>query len=310
MRSAILLCLFVIFGYIAAAQFTILPQLGFENSQTSIQLNDAPSFSPGGIKPQPQAGIRLDYKFKQAHGPYVGMGTSRAITKFHFTDPATAKTNYSIARGNTQLRMEAGYQVSSKPIYFKKPGSSRMQPVVQHQINTERKNCGNYMVRKSCGSKTTTSKAPAAKSTENSLWVRIQPSLGVAYNLFTPVTEIYTKTQGATTNYQYNAGNWKTAVSGGVGFEVGRNTQRSFALSVNYLKGISNLAQQNVTTVSATKPITTGFQSNASSWNIKMGIPFSIGKMAPVTKQKVIIEKTYREEKRCGQYKPRCNRVI
>ena len=116
MRPATLLCLFVLFGYAANAQFTILPQLGFENSRTSVEFNELSSFSPLGAKLLPQAGIRLDYKSKQGHGPSVGIATSRSVVKFNFSDPETGMNTYTAAKGNTQLRIEGGYQVSTKPI--------------------------------------------------------------------------------------------------------------------------------------------------------------------------------------------------
>ncbi|MBA2562334.1 MAG: hypothetical protein H0V14_05360 [Chitinophagaceae bacterium] len=312
MRPTILICLFVIFGYIANAQFTILPQLGFENSRTSIEFNEGSSFSPLAAKLLPQAAIRLDYKFKQAHGPFLGIATSRSIVKINFSDPETGMNSYSASKGNTQLRLEGGYQVSTKPIYFKKSGSANKSSKANYQKNTERKSCGSYMVRKSCGSKM--NKATAAKSKDNRSWVRIQPSLGVAYIPSAPSAEINTKSQGTQTSYEYNAGNWKTALISGVGFEFGKNALSKFNVSINYVKGMgNNLDTKSITTVSGNKSTTTTLESDASSWNLRMGIPINLNKKKPVIKQQ-IIEKTYKEEKKCGQYKsqykPRCSKVI
>src|SRR4051794_25851590 len=103
MRSLSLLCLFAILGFIANAQLTIVPQLGAESSQTSVQLNDLSSFSPAGVNFSPQAGVRLDYKFKQLHGPFLGLSTSRSIVVYNFKDAATAITSYTTSRGSTQL---------------------------------------------------------------------------------------------------------------------------------------------------------------------------------------------------------------
>ncbi len=99
----------------------------------------------------------------------------------------------------------------------------------------------------------------------------------------------------------------------GVGFEFGRNALRKFSVSINYVKGMGNLDTKSITTESGNKLTTTNLESEASSWNLRMGIPISLDKKKPVVKQQVI-EKTYKEEKKCGQYKsqyrPRCSKVI
>ncbi len=311
MRPAILFCLFALIGYTANAQFTILPQVGFENSRTSVEFNKLSSFSPLGAVLSPQAGIRLDYKFKQAHGPYIGVATSRSTVKLNFSDPATGMNAYAASKGNTQLRLEGGYQVSTKPIYFKKSASANKSSKSHYQ-NTERKSCGSYMARSSCGSKA--NKATVAKSKEKGSWVSIQPSLGVAYIPSIPTSEIYAKSQASQTSYEYNAGNWNTALISGLGFEFGKNAQRKFNVSINYVKGISNLGTKSITTLSGNKSTTTSMKSSASSWNLRMGIPISLNKKKPVVVKQPVIEKTYKEEKKCGLYKsqfrPRCSRVI
>lgn len=307
MRSATLLCLFVLFGYLTNAQFTILPQLGFENSRTSVKMNGLSSLSPTGYDLSPQAGVRLDYRIKQLHGPFIGLSTTRSIVKFNFSDPATATTANSTSRGSTQLRLEGGYQVSTKPIYFKKPTSSTKPSEIYSQQNLERTSCGKYMMRRSCGNKAS---AASAKVADKGSWVRIQPSAGIAYIPFSPSSEISTKVQGTQTTYEYNAGNWKTALIGGLGFEFGKNDQRTIMISFKYLKALGNLASDEITAVSGTKPINTELQSNVSSWNLNLGIPISLSKKKPVAKTNVIERKKYTEERRCGQnkiqYRSRC----
>ena len=309
MRPATLFCLFVIFGYTTNAQFTILPQLGLENSRTSLEFNELSSVSQNGAK-LPQAAIRLDYKFKKGHGPFVGIATSRSIAKFNFSNPETGDA-YKASKGNTQLRLEGGFQVSTKPLYFKKSASANKSSKAQYQKNTVRKSCGNYIVRNSCGSKT--NKATAAKTKDKGSWVRIQPSLGVAYIPSTPSSEIEIKSQGAQTRYEYNAGNWKTALISGVGFEFGKNALSKFNVSINYVKGMGDL-EKSITTESGNKLTTTNLESEASSWNLRMGIPITLNKKKPVAVKQPVIEKSYKEEKKCGQYKsqykPRCSRVI
>ena len=311
MRTAILLCLFVVFGYAANAQFSILPQLGFENSRASLEFNELYSVSKNSAKLLPQAAIRLDYKFRKGHGPFVGIATSRSVVKFNFSDPETGMDAYKASRGRTQLRLEGGYQLSTKPIYFKKSASTNKSSKAHYQKNTIKKSCGGYIVRNSCGSKS--GKATAAKSNDKGSWVRIQPSLGIAYISSTPSSEVDIKFQGTQTRYEYNAGNWSTALISGVGFEFGKNALSKFNVSINYVRGIGNL-EKNITTESGNKQTTTNLKSEASGWNVRMGIPIRLNKKKSVAVKQSAIEKTYKEEKRCGQYKmqyrPRCSRVI
>jgi len=308
MRTANLLCLFIVFRYAANAQFSILPQLGLENSRTSLEFNDLYSVSKNNAKLLPEAAIRLDYKFKNGHGPFVGIATSRSIIKFNFSDPERGVDAYKVSRGNTQLRLEGGYQISTRPIYFKKPTAGKSTKV-WYQKNTT-KNCGGYVSRNSCGSKSY--KASVAKSKDKGSWVRIQPSLGAAYIPSTPSSGIDTKSQGTQTRYEYNAGNWKTALISGVGFEFGKNALSKFNVSINYIRGMGNL-EKSITTESGNKLTTTYLESRASGWNLRMGIPISLSKKKSIAKQPVI-EKTYNEERKCSQYKmqcrPRCGRVI
>ena len=130
-----LLLLFVASGYVANSQrFSLLPQVGFENSKTKISYNDLASFAPEGVKFTPQASLRLNYSSKQGHGFFLGAATSRSIVSFSFTDPETLSNTYSATAGSMQLRMEGGYQFNSKPISL---GKSK-----QTSTNTTaKKNC-------------------------------------------------------------------------------------------------------------------------------------------------------------------------
>src|SRR5215217_3307480 len=106
MRRLLLICLSAAFGCAANAQFTVLPQLGLENSRTSVAFNNEPSFAPLGSKLSPQAAIRLDYAFKKLHGPFIGLATSRSIVNYQFSKPENGTAEYNASRGNTQLRLE------------------------------------------------------------------------------------------------------------------------------------------------------------------------------------------------------------
>src|SRR5215813_10811837 len=135
MRNAALLLFFVAFGYAARSQkFSLLPQVGFENSTTKINYNDLRSFSPLGVRFAPQASLRLNYSSKQGHGFFIGAATSRSIVAFSFADPETGRTNFTATPGNLQLRLEGGYQFNTKPISLGKSNSSSAN-------NTEKKSC-------------------------------------------------------------------------------------------------------------------------------------------------------------------------
>src|SRR5215475_5937641 len=112
MRAAALTLLcFVASVYAANSQrFSLLPQVGFENSKTNISYNHLSDFSPIGIKFSPQASLRLNYSSKQGHGFYLGVASSRSIVHFSFTDPESGMNNFKAVAGNMQLRLEGGYQ--------------------------------------------------------------------------------------------------------------------------------------------------------------------------------------------------------
>ena len=99
----------------------------------------------------------------------------------------------------------------------------------------------------------------------------------------------------------------------GVGFEFGKSELSKFNVSINYVRGIHNL-EKSVRTESGNKITTTDLKSQASGWNLRMGIPISLGKKKSVVDKQPMIERTYREERKCGQYKmqcrPRCGKVI
>jgi hypothetical protein len=317
MRTAMITGLAAVLGYAASAQFSLLPQVGFENSRTNISYNNLSDFSPLGVKFSPQASLRLDYKFKKGHGPFVGISSSRSLVSFSFSDPENGMNIFSATTGDMQLRLEGGYQYSSKPIYFNKNKSQRSSASKSSYYRTsgEKKSCGNeYASRSSscgktktesysrtesyssrCGSSNKVKQTIAKK--EKGGWMRIQPSLGIGYIPFVK-TDVVTKTQGGLTTYQYNAGNWNTALVTGAGFEFGKNNQRLFTVSINYFNAIGNLDKQMLTTVSNSKTSVTYLQSDVSGWNMKVGIPFTLSKRSEAKQQKE--QKTRRD---CGQYK-------
>ena len=322
MKYLYLSSLCIVFGCVVKAQLSIVPQLGLESSKTNVSYNKSSDFSPLGAKLSPQASVRLDYKFKKGHGPFVGLATTRSAVNYTFSDPEAGMSNYTTSRDNTQLRLEGGYQVSSKPIYFNKSGAKNKASNVSSKSSSTKSSCRDYYIRSHCGSKSYTNSVARAASNKGS-WMSIQPSVGMAFVPTASDAEIATNTEGSMTNYEYTAGNWKTAAIAGVGFMFGKNDQQKLLVSINYLKGIGNLQTETLKTTSGLKPTTTYISSNTSSWNLRVGIPISLTKTKkPVTQKEVIIIKQRtevkkpaevqqpRQEKKCGSSMYRCRKAI
>jgi opacity protein-like surface antigen len=120
MKPAAFTLMLVLFVTITAnAQLSFLPQVGLEQSKTSLGINDLPSFSPMGVNNYLKANLRMDYRFKNGHSPYISFGTSPGVVEYSFADPSNAANNFKTAAGSLQFRMEGGYQYSSKAHYFK-----------------------------------------------------------------------------------------------------------------------------------------------------------------------------------------------
>jgi hypothetical protein len=313
MRRVLLVCLAVAFGCAATAQLTLLPQLGLEANRTALTVNDGASFTPLGTKFSPQAAVKLQYAFKKMHGPFIGLATSRPVVQYDFAKPETGAA-YTASRGNTQLRLEGGYQVSTKKLYFKKKPDVKNNATSYHQRTEGRAGCSKSAARSGCVGNATKART---KPVDNRTWMRIQPSVGMAYMPAAPRAGIYAKDQST---YQYNAGNWETALVSGVAFQFGRLAQPKYSISLDYVKGLSNLGTQSITTMVSNKPTTTTLKSATSAWSIRMGIPIVFAKKQVVLKQ-TAVEKESREKKGCTQYrsgcsqykssyKARCTRVI
>ena len=315
MRTAALtLVSLVAFGYATKAQkFSLLPQVGFENSKATIRYNDLSSFSPAGVSFSPQVGLKFTYTSKPGHGVFLGAASSRSIVPFSFTDPENGMNNYKTTTGDMQLRFETGYQFNSKPLYFKKTGTNTVKQA-ENKI-AEKKSCSSSSYRSHClKNKSTASRSATPgkqkqtlQSTNRGSWVRLQPSVGMG---FIPAvkTDVITKIENGQTAYEYRAGNWNTALMTGMGFEFGKNKTRLFTLSINYFKGIGNLDKQTISTVTATKTLTTQLQSKVSGWNMRIGVPFTLGAKKPAIKQQTQ-KKT--QQSKCGQYRImyRCNKT-
>lgn len=321
MKYLYLSSLLLIIGFAVQAQLRIVPQLGIESSRTTISYNNSSNFAPLGTEFSRQASIRADYTFKKFHGPFVGLSTSRPSVTYAFSDPETGKTNYTASRENTQLRFEAGYQLSTKPIYFNKTSRNKSNQSSVQQ-NQNKKGCAEYF-KSRCGSKFYQSMAKAPAENKGS-WVSIQPSAGMAFVPGASSADIAVNRQGNLTRYEYAAGDYKTALIAGTGFVFGNNDRQKLVVSVNYLRGIGNLQNKTLqTTNESSKPITTNISSNVSNWNLRVGIPLGLTrtKKSAEPKEVIIIQqrtevkqpaqvKEPKQEKKCGSYQYRCRRAI
>ena len=282
MRSVALSGLFIVSALTMNAQkLSLTPQVGFENSRTSVNYNNLGSFAPLGGEFNPQVSLRLDYKFKQGFGPYIGASTSRSGVLYGFNDIENGMSSYVATKANMQLRMEAGYQYTTKPIFFNK---SKQSTNTSKTKTSGKSSCGSYSYRSNCSrsyssrSSHCQSKNTAAKKAENKNkggWMRLQPSMGIGY-IAAPKTDIVTKTDGTLTAYEYRAGNWNTAFLTGMGFEFGRNNQRLLNVSINYFAGIGNMDKQTISSESGIKTNYATLESKASGWNMRIGIPFTL----------------------------------
>ena len=306
MRNIKLTCLLVVFSYTATAQFSIQPQIGLENSRTIVQYNEQ-SVVPSGMQLSPKLGLHMDYKFKNGHGPFIGISTTAPASNFNFSVPPTATNSYNMSRENLQMRFEGGYQLSSKPIYFKKPAKSQASSFrssgrcgSKEYSSFKKSGCGSSSARYS-----KTSNKSIAKNKGS--YMRIIPSAGFAFIPGQP-SEIETKTEGGQTTYDYKAGAWNTAFIAGTGFEFGNSRHPKFTVNINYLKGLGNMDTKTINSVSNGKSVSTLVSSAASNWSVSLGVPISFGKRKPEVKKPT---EQFRYNKKCGpaekiQYRSGC----
>jgi hypothetical protein len=297
---------FVVCGYAASAQLTLTPKAGIEQSFTSVGYNNQSKFSPMGSAVSPQFAVRLDYRFKNIHGPFAGIATNRSVLAYQFTDPETGFSNFTASRGNMQFRFEAGYGVSTKPLSL-----GKAKPAARATAPAVKKTCGAYSAMSRCGQarKAMQPVQPAVAKNEP-MNLRIQPFTGMAF-VPNPATALITDNAV----YTYKAGNWSSAFIAGTNFEIGKGDTRKFVVGVQYLKGLGNLDNETLVTTTGTKATTTQLRSGASAWNITVGVPISLTKkkavvketpapvVAPVVapeKKKVSCSSYYRT--RCGNY--------
>jgi hypothetical protein len=306
MRSPVLIAVFAGITLTANSQFTILPQAGFENSNTKISYNSLPYFSPLA-QVQPKFALRADYKFKNGFGPFAGISTSRPSVSYSFTDPEKGMTEYSASMGDMQAQLQAGLQYTSKPIFFKKQTSSKTKvETTTSNRSYYSSGCSRSYSSSRCGAKKS-STAEKANSQNKGWSFRLQPSAGIGF-IPSNVEDLVVNPAGSQNNYVYNAGNDKTTFLTGMGFEFAKNEKRLFTLSVNYFKGLGNDAT-SFTSESAGKTTTTTLNSKLSGWGATLGIPIGFTKKTS-TKQKVEQKPKYDCQKYKMECRYRCRKTI
>ena len=287
-----------------AQKLTILPLAGAENPLTRVTLNDLQTFTPLQNQLSPSLGVRIDYKVLKNQGPYIGISTARSAVAYSFASAENSLTDYQAAIGKMQAVVQGGWQFSTKPIYFKKqPAPQKVVQPVSYRSSSSR--CGMAKQISRCG---TQNKMQAiATPKDERISMRILPSAGIAVNPFRQET-IVAKSAGANRSDTYNAGNFTTAITTGVGFEFATSKARLLTLQLNYFKGLgSNPA--TLVTEQGLKTTTTQISSAVSGWSASLGIPISLGKKPAAKPQPQILEA---KKKQCSfiQYKSNCRRTI
>ena len=303
MRCPVLIAVFAGITLTANSQLTILPQAGFENSNTKVSYNNLPYFWPL-TQWQPKFGLRADYKFKNGFGPFAGIATSHSLVTYHFTDPEKGMTEYNASMGKTLAQLQAGLQYTSKAIFFKKQTSankaSKPTQTTSSNHSYYSSGCSRAYSYSGCGSK----KSGAAEKTQpqNKGWsLRLQPSAGIGF-MPTSTEDLVVNSAGGQNSYTYSAGNNKTALLTGIGFEFAKNEKRLFTLNVNFFKGLGE-NETSFTSEVAGKTTTTMLNSKLSGWGATLGIPISFTKKPKTTTSQKVEQKSKYD---CQKYRTDC----
>jgi hypothetical protein len=308
MRKAALASLvFVACGFATNAQLSVTPRVGIEQAFNCVKYNNTSCINPISPNISPQVGMRADYQFNKTHGPFVGIASNRSLVTYEFTNPETGDKEFTSSQGDWKLRLEAGYQVSSKPISLGK--------TAKQTTNASTANLSPCAARKM--------QALAAVPQKPVMNLRIQPYAGMAF-VPNPEQAITTAVQSTETVYQYNAGNWTSAFITGINLAFAKGSVNKYVIGIQYLKGIGNLNTETLNTSMENKLLTTTLSSSSAAWNINVGIPLSFSKNkqpAAATSKAVVPAKvetpakvealkpaaTTPAKKSCSYYKSRCS---
>lgn len=291
MKPLLLLGCVLLAGTAVRAQFSLLPYAGFEQSRNTLRFGNA--LAASDINGNLKAGVKMDYHLKGGHSPFFNLTTSPSPVRFAFDN--TGSLLNSFQQNGLQLRLEGGYQYSSKPIQLKKGTPSVNASRYQTNANTygQHKSCGGCSGSR-CGR--TSSNTVSKQSVNNVLNMRLQPSLALAY---IPAS---TQTVKQSANgFDYTAGTWKTALVPAMGFEFAKGNQRLFTLTAFYTRPLSQ-KEASVTTSAEGKTYAMNLQPQSTTWGLTLGVPVSFAKaktVKPFTERKENTRTYY--HRRCMQ---------
>ncbi|WP_121353073.1 hypothetical protein [Flavisolibacter nicotianae] len=289
MKPLLLLGCLLLGGTAMRAQFSLLPYAGFEQSRNRV--TNTNGLSASDISRNLRAGLKMDYRLKGGHGPFISLGTSPAPVSFRFNNLGSVASSYEAAKGALQFRMEGGYQYSSRPISLgkKRTAASPSASLVPDQSAAPQKTCGSLLYKSRCGERKALTKASPVNKTLN---MRLQPLLALAY--IPSATESVKQTASG---FEYTAAP-KTALVPAMGFEFAKGSQRLLTLGLFYSRALGQ-KEQTVNSLSGGKAYTTTLSPRTSTWGLTLGIPIGLTKTKAV---KQMTETRQRTEKRsCTQ---------
>lgn len=311
MRKAALTGLvFVACGFATNAQFSVTPRVGIEQAFTSVQYNNTSCISPMDANISPQVALRADYLINKRHGPFVGIASNRSLITYEFTNPETGDKEFTSSHGDWKLRLEAGYQVSSKAISL---GRTSKKSNAATPLKVESPCAARKMML-----------AQAAVAKKPVMNMRIQPYAGMAF-VPNPQTAITTAMRSNETVYQYSAGNWTSAFITGVNLAFAKGDVNKYVIGLQYLHGIGNMNDETLTSPLDGKELNTQLSSSASAWNLTVGMPLNFTKSKPAVQKAAapqkpvpVVQKLEQQKqtpaaapaqkpvKKCGYYQKRC----
>lgn len=283
--------LLIAFSLLAAttlnAQFSLIPQLGIEQSKTS--LNYGSGATAAVVNGNLKAALKMDYNIK-GHTPFINLTTAPAPVNFVF-DNSGALIN-SFQSSALKFRIEAGYQFTSKAIQLGKQSAAKASATSSTSSNKQGR----------CGMRARCAQARANKFSNQTkaLNMRLQPAIAFAY--VPSATNSITNTADG---INYKTAAYKTAVVPSMGFEFAKGRTPIFSLNVFYTKP---LTQSSTSTMIGTgsKTFSLPLQTTASSWGLMLGIPIGFShaphKQTRMQSQTIERKECHRSYHRCGSF--------
>ncbi len=231
------LVLLIITSLSFSQKLTLLPEAGTEFSRFKTDYNDIPGLYTSSSR-SVYLGVRLNYQNKHGHGPYLGVGFSNIGYNILYNG-----TLHSSSRDI--LRMEAGYHLVSKPLYFKR--------ILDNGLSGEE-----FSTLKDKG-----------------WYIKFIPSVGIVYQ---QAGNSGTGLIGngifiSTTNPVYRS---NIGLSFRSTFEFGKNDKPKFTLSIGYVKGFGTLDRLTVDESNLNKQA--NFSNYGSGFHVTLGIPINLWK--------------------------------